>query len=159
MRKVISNTTPILSLLKLGKLDLLEKLYTTVIVPHAVWQEIENGKEGIYYQDLSGIPWIDIQSVQNRQSVQYLTDLDQGEAEVIVLAGETKADLVIIDETLGRSYAQHFGLTLTGTLGVLLRAKKEGHLTLVGPLLDELRGKGVWLNDQIIRKVLLSAGE
>jgi predicted nucleic acid-binding protein len=159
MRKVISNTTPILSLLKLEKLDLLEKLYTSIIIPKAVWQEIEIGREGNYYQDLSVLPWIEILTVQNEQSIQYLTDLDPGEAEVIVLAREMKADLVIIDESLGRSYAQHFGLTLTGTLGLLLRAKKEGHIDLIAPLLAELKMKGVWLNDQVIRNVLLSAGE
>ena len=159
MRKVVSNTTPILSLLKIGKLDLLEKLYRSVIIPHAVWQEIETGKDWTYYQDLSKIPWIEIQTIQNAQATQYLTDLDQGEAEVIILAREIKADLVIIDEMLGRSYAQHFGLTLTGTLGILLRAKKEGHLDLIAPLLDELKKKGVWLSEQVVKNVLSIAGE
>ena len=88
MRKVVSNTTPLLSLLKIGQLHLLESLYTKVIVPQAVWQEIEQGREWPYYTDLQALPFISIQSVDNTDAVEYLTDLDKGEAEVIVLARE-----------------------------------------------------------------------
>jgi len=137
----------------------LEILYTTVIIPEAVWQEIEAGKGGAYYTDLTPLPWIDIQAIQNPIALQYLTDLDKGEAEVIVLAREISADLVIIDKKLGRQYAQHFGLTLTGTLGILLRAKKEGHIPQVEPLLKQLRQRGVWLSDLVFQNMLLLAGE
>ncbi len=58
MRKIISNTTPIISLLKINKLTLLRDLYQVIIVPHAVYQEVENGKEKPYYVDLKQIPWI-----------------------------------------------------------------------------------------------------
>jgi uncharacterized protein len=130
MRRVISNTTPLLSLLKIGQLELLERLYKRVVVPEAVWMEIEAGKGGMFYLDLVALSWVDIQKVQNKAAVQYLADLDKGEAEVIVLAQEIGADLVIIDETLGRSYAAHFHLPCTGTLGVLLRSKKEGNYSV-----------------------------
>jgi len=60
MHKVISNTTPILSLLKIDKLDLLKELYEKVTIPFAVFQEIENGKEKQYYQDLTLLSWIEI---------------------------------------------------------------------------------------------------
>lgn len=159
MLKIVCNTTPIVSLLKIGQLPLLEALYSNVIIPEAVWREIEAGKGGAYYTDLKALPWIDIQVIQNPIALQYLTDLDQGEAEVIVLAREISADLVIIDETLGRQYAQHFGLPLTGTLGILLRAKKDGHIPLIKPLLEQLRRQGVWLSDRIFQDVLLLAGE
>ncbi|MBK7409126.1 MAG: hypothetical protein IPJ40_14325 [Saprospirales bacterium] len=95
MRKIVSNTTPILSLLKIGQLSLLEKLYTKVIIPKAVWQEIEAGKDKAFYVDLFILSWIEILPVENQDSVTFLTDLDKGEAEVIVLAREINADLVI----------------------------------------------------------------
>jgi predicted nucleic acid-binding protein len=60
----------------------LESLYSTVIVPTAVWQEIEQGRDGPYYIDLRTLPFIIIQSVSNTAAVDYLTDLDRGEAEV-----------------------------------------------------------------------------
>ena len=159
MRKVVSNTTPILSLLKIGQLPLLQTLYQRVIVPEAVWLEIEAGKDKVFYTDLKTIPWFEVQTISNAAAIDYLTDLDKGEAEVIILAREIAADLVIIDETLGRQYARHFELTYTGMLGILLRAKKEGHLTVVKPLLHQLRENGVWISDQIFYEILQMAEE
>lgn len=159
MRKVVSNTTPILSLLKIGQLALLQSLYQRVIVPEAVWQEIEAGRDKAYYVDLKSIPWVDIRAISNTAAIDYLTDLDKGEAEVIILARELAADLVVIDETLGRQYARHFELTCTGTLGILLRAKKEGYIPAVKPLLHQLRESGVWVGDQVFNEVLQMAEE
>ena len=159
MPKVLSNTTPILSLLKINQLHLLEALYTRVIVPQAVWQEIEAGKDKPFYIDLTTLAWVEIQTVQNIEALTYLTDLDQGEAEVIVLAREIGADLVILDETLGRQFARHFDLRLTGTLGVLLRAKQERHLLQIKPLLEALRQQGVWISERVFQEVLQLAQE
>ncbi len=159
MRKVVSNTTPLISLLKIGQLHLLGNLYTTVIIPNAVWQEIEAGREGPYYADLTSLSFIHIQPVSNADAVDYLTDLDRGEAEVIVLARELGADLVIIDEEAGRAYARHFGLTLTGTLGILLRAKQHGLISDVKPLLESLIAKGVWISKRVFDDLMTLAGE
>ncbi|MCC6462902.1 MAG: DUF3368 domain-containing protein [Saprospiraceae bacterium] len=138
---------------------MLEKLYSTVIVPQAVWQEIEYGRDGLYYTDLKALPFVQVQTVINAEAVEYLTDLDQGEAEVIVLAREIGADLIIMDEETGRSYAQHFGLTLTGTFGLLLRAKQEGYIIEIKPLLESLMAKGVWISRRVFDDVLALAGE
>ena len=81
-----------------------------------------------------------------------LFDLDKGEAEVILLAKEMSADLVIMDEELGRKYAKLAGLTMTGTLGLLLKAKEQKLIENIKPLLFELRQKGVWISPQIINK-------
>jgi predicted nucleic acid-binding protein len=159
MRKVVCNTTPIISLLKIERLDLLENLYSTVIVPGAVWQEIEQGRNGPFYTDLRSLPYIVIQSVGNTAAVDYLTDLDRGEAEVIVLAREISADLVIIDEEVGRAYARHFNLTLTGTLGILLRAKQDGFIPAIKPLLEKLIESGVWISKWVFDDVMALACE
>ena len=82
-----------------------------------------------------------------------LFDLDKGEAEVILLAKEMSADLVIMDEELGRKYAKLAGLTMTGTLGLLLKAKEQKLIENIKPLLFELRHKGVWISPQIINKI------
>jgi predicted nucleic acid-binding protein len=111
MRKVVSNTTPVLSLLKLNKLSLLRDLYDEVIIPEAVFKEIENGKEKPYYEDLSKIKWLSIRKISNRESLVYFFDLDIGEAEVLVLAREINADLVVLDENLGRRYAKQLVLS------------------------------------------------
>jgi predicted nucleic acid-binding protein len=159
MRKIISNTTPILSLLKIDKLDILKDLYGIVIIPFAVYQEIEEGKEKPYYQDLTSLDWIEIRNIKNPDSKEYLIDLDDGEAEVIVLAKEINADLVILDEIMGRRYAKRFEINLTGTIGILLKAKEKGLVTSIKKLISELVEKGTWLNPKLISIALKMANE
>ena len=159
MLKVISNTTPILSLLKIDKLNLLKELYGKIIIPEAVFREIENGKEKPYYKDLTKIDWIEIQKIKNKSSRAYFTDLDEGEAEVLILANEQNADLIIMDEIIGRRYVKHLGINLTGTIGVLLKAKNRGLIGSVKNLLTELTEKGTWLNPGLISKILMLADE
>ena len=124
MRKIISNTTPINSLLKIGKLNLLKELYGKIIIPFAVYQEIEEGIDKPYYHDLTEIDWIEIVKINNPKSREYFLDLDKGEAEVLILSKEQNADLVIIDEIMRRRYAKQLELSLTGTIGVLLKRKE-----------------------------------
>jgi predicted nucleic acid-binding protein len=159
MLKVISDTTPILSLLKIGKLELLKELYEQVSVPYAVYNEIEKGKGKPFYADLSKVSWIKIEKIQDSGSRVYFFDLDEGEAEVIILAYEQKAGLVIIDELAGRRYAKQMDIKLTGTLGILLKAKEHGYIDQITPLLDSLTRQGSWINPKLVAKVIALAGE
>ena len=158
MRKVISNTTPIISLLKINKLQLLKDLYGKITIPYAVFEEIEFGRNKLFYQDLSLINWIEIKKVSN-VSKKYIFDLDAGEAEVLILAKEENADLVILDEIAGRRYAKQLELKLTGTIGVLLKAKEKGFVNSVAELFDELTKKGSWFHPKLISKALKLANE
>jgi predicted nucleic acid-binding protein len=97
-KKVVSNTTPILALLRIEKLDLLKELYGTILVPEAVYNEIETGKYTGVYTDLTHVNWIFIENVSHTISRPELTGLDLGETEAILLTLEQKADLLIIDE-------------------------------------------------------------
>ncbi len=132
MVKVVSNTTPIISLFKLNRLELLQKLYSQIYIPSVVYNEIEAGKTKKYYKDISRIDWINIFEIQDKQAVKYFLDLDAGEAEAIVLATEINADLILLDEKLGRFHAKHVDLKVTGTLGILIKAKSKG-------LIEELK--------------------
>lgn len=159
MRKVVSNTTPLITLLKIDKLHLLRELYGEVMIPREVFNEVEAGKNKAYYTDLSEIEWIRIEPIENELSLSYFLDLDKGEAAAIVLAAEKKADLIIVDETLGRYHARHAGLEVTGTIGVLLKAKQLGYIQTIEPLLAELKTKGIWLRDDFVKQILALAGE
>jgi predicted nucleic acid-binding protein len=88
-----------------------------------------------------------------------LADLDRGEAEVIALAQELGADLLIIDERLGRRHADRLGFAVTGTLGVLLRAKEQGFIAEVRPLIEELRRQGIHLAEPLVKRTLELANE
>ena len=100
MPKVVSNTTPIISLLKLNRLDLLKQLYTQIYIPVAVYHEIEAGKTKEFYKDLSKINWIKIIEIKDKQAIKYFLDLDSGEAEAIILATDLDADLIVLDDAL-----------------------------------------------------------
>lgn len=112
----------------------------------------EKNKE--FYTDLSKIEWIKIEAIEHEKSLSFFLDLDKGEAEAIILATEKEADLIILDETLGRFHAKHIGLKVTGTIGVLIKAKQLGFITELKTLLLELRTKNVWLSDNFIEEIL-----
>lgn len=159
MLKVISNTTPILSLLKIGKLSLLHDLYETVSIPKAVYDEVETGKDKDFYVDLHKVDWIKIEKINSFDAKFYIFDLDAGELEVLILAHEQQADLVVLDELMGRRYAKQMNFNLTGTLGILLKSKECGFIKAVTPLLKELIHKGTWLNPQLVARTIEIAGE
>ncbi|MDR2359640.1 MAG: DUF3368 domain-containing protein [Prevotellaceae bacterium] len=113
-----------------------------------------------FYTDLTQIAWIKIVRIHNKtNALFYFFDLDAGETEVLILAHEEHADLVILDETIGRMYAQWMNLKLTGTIGVLLKAKAQGLIEKIAPLLHELKEKGSWLSPALVTKTLQLAGE
>jgi len=159
MRKIVSNTTPIITLLTISKLELLQQIYGQIFIPKGVYEEIEQGKDKQFYADLTKFEWITIKSIKDREPIKYLHDLDKGEAEVIVLANELKADLVIIDERLGREFAEYFNLKVTGTIGILLKAKELGFIEKIKPLINQMIDNGIWINKKLKDKILNIANE
>lgn len=156
--KVVVNTTPIISLASVGRLDILEKLFGDIIVAEAVYAEIK-AKQSYGYDQIDS-HFIKVQRIQGQQYKQVLlTQLDLGEAETIILAKEIDANFVIIDENLGYRFANGAGLTAIRTLSLLLKAKEKGYITQVKPLLDEMIDKGRWYSNAVYRSFLAKAGE
>ena len=123
---IVADTTPIITLMKLQRLDLLEKLFDTVLVPNAVYEElVSNSNYLIEAQMVVKCPFLKRLEVSDRQSIKILREvigLDAGESEAIALAEEKHADLLIIDERKGRRVAKQMELKITGTIGILLQA-------------------------------------
>ena len=154
---VVSNASPLISLARIGKLDLLRQLYGEVFIPEAVWHEvvIEGvGQPGA--DEVKAATWIKTQLVTNTPLVHALRqELDAGEAEAIALTLETQAELLLMDERVGREVARHLGLRYTGLIGVLVEAKHKGVLSVVTPQLDELRNiAGFRISDALYVRVL-----
>ncbi|GHU13734.1 DUF3368 domain-containing protein [Spirochaetia bacterium] len=129
------------------------------MTPYAVYREIEAGKNRKFYADLTQFAWINIEKIRDPNARSYLLDLDDGEAETLILPKEQAADLVIIDEKLGRQYARHFDMELTGTIGILLNAKDQGLIHEVGPLLRQLQENQSWISENLVETALRIAGE
>jgi predicted nucleic acid-binding protein len=159
-RVVVANTKPIIALALIGQLGLLGQLYEEVLIPPAVEDEIlRGGASGVGVTEFREAHFIRTRPLTDPSRADLLSDLDRGEAEVIGLSQEAKAGLVIIDERLARQHAKRLGLKLTGTLGVLLEAKRKGYVTALKPLIEQLVLRGIRLSDGIIAKVLRLAGE
>ena len=130
---VVSDTTPLISLLKIGRLDLLEKLFGNVLIPQAVYEELTvDERFKLEAEQLKQKEFITVQSVKNPNSVSILkraTGLDQGESEAIVLTDEVKAELLLMDEAKGRAVSNEMGFRIMGTIGVLMAAYEEHELT------------------------------
>jgi len=130
-RLVVVNTTPIIALAVADQFTLLQHLYSQIVIPPAVQAEvIAGGASGVGVRELQAASWVRVMPLQDPRRADLLTDLDRGEAEVLALAQELGAGLVIIDERLAHRHARHLGLPLTGTLGVLLRAKQLQLITM-----------------------------
>ena len=124
---IVSDTSPISNLLRIGQLSILKNLYSCVIIPQRVYQELRALTTfGIDLTLIESADWIKIQVVLDQALVStLLSELDPGEAEAIVLAIELKADRLLIDERIGRNVAKRYGLNITGLLGVLVAAKQN----------------------------------
>ena len=129
---VISDTTPIISLIKAGQLQLLEKMFGTVFIPQAVYKELTTN---ITFSDEAKIvkscSFLQTSFLSDRKAINTLqnaTGLDSGESEAIILVHEKSADLLLIDEHKGRQTAKKLGIPITGTLGILIQAYNEKYL-------------------------------
>jgi len=159
---VVSNTSPITNLALIGRLDLLAQLYGSLTIPDAVWHElVVKGAHLPSAQQIAHAAWLAVRSVTNRALVQSLRhDLDAGEAEAIALAMEMNADLLLIDERIGRESAQHLGVSYMGLIGVLMQCHQRGLVPQMRPVIDALRLQaGFWISDALYHRVLRDAGE
>ena len=159
---IVSDTTPISNLLHIDKILLLNKLFGTVYIPEAVADEV-NVVFSNYekWQECLEKKQIIIQPISNTIFVKQLTPfLHQGEAEAICLSLEKKAKLCLIDDKDARTIAQIRDLPVTGTLGILLKAKGTGLISTVKQLLDKLRYEHhFWIREDIYQRVLYIAKE
>jgi len=159
-RRVIVNTSPLFYLHRVKYLDCLEKLYGEIVIPEAVVTELEEGKKsGEDVPQVSEYNWIKIKRVTIPAFIKMIPDLGLGEAEVLALGCEEVEPLLIIDDALARKIAKLQTFKFTGTAGVLLKAKKEGYLTEIKPILERLKMAGFYLNNQLIAEILKIAGE
>lgn len=162
---VIADSSTLIHLAAIERLDLLRDFYGTVVIPEAVWRESVlqgEGKPGVSrIEKAREDGWLQVQPITEKYlRLSLAQKLDEGEAEVITLAIERQASLVLLDEAEARHMAGVFGLTKTGVIGVLIRARSEGRISSLRSELDALRSRaGFWIEANLYRKALLAVGE
>lgn len=149
MPLVITDSTALIGLDRIGHLDLLPALFEEIAAPPAVAQEFGRQEE-----------WLDVRQAQDRETARVVrAQLHEGEAEAIVLSLENPGSILLIDERRGRRYATRLGLSVIGTFGVLLLAKQRGLISAVRPLIDALRSAGFHSTTSLRQEILRLAGE
>ena len=158
----VCNTSPISSLIQIGHLTLLEKLFTELWIPPEVASELDDGVEFLGdWRASPGAAAIRTRSIHNHALLRELSGHTHlGEAAAITLAVEIGDALLIIDDAEGRRIATTVGLRCSGTVGLLVASKHAGHVARVAPLLDALRVRArFWIGDDVLRRALQLAGE
>ncbi len=155
---VFSNTTPFIALSSINKLELLPKLFGQV---HVVTEVIEECAVGgiIPVPDLRILPWVVEVHSSQAISISILLELDKGEKYTLQMAKEFEADRVIIDEKIGRDIAEYLGLEVTGTLGILLKAKQNGWIESFTESAKAMSDQGIHYNKALINKLAKAIGE
>ena len=151
---VVSDTSAVTALIHVGRQALLQDLYKIVLIPEAVHRELTRS-----HPILPG--FLEVRTVADEAKVARLaTNLDLGEAEAIVLALESNADLLLIDEKLGRLAARREGLAITGLMGVLVAAKRKNLISSVRELVGQIETEaGFRVSDAVRREAFRAAGE
>ena len=160
-REIVVNTSPLLAIFAaLGDLEILRSLYQRVFVTYEVGQEIlAGGHEGFAVEAFEKATWFKKLSNPLQISPYLENSLDRGEASVIQLALDKKIQTVCIDETVGRRIAKLSGLMVTGSIGLLLRAKKEGIDVSLHDAILRMKEQGIWLSEKVISFAMREAGE
>lgn len=160
MPNVITDTSPVQYLYQASLLELLPTLYDQILVPEAVADELAIGRSlGVALPDPADLSWMTLRRGRSGAILPLVTDLGLGEREALALAVETTDSLVLLDDALARRYARFLGIEFTGTLGVLLKAKRSGYLANVAPILDRLEALRFRLDPSTRATVLNLAGE
>ncbi|MDJ0580919.1 DUF3368 domain-containing protein [Crocosphaera sp.] len=154
---ILSNTSPLNNLAAIDQLHLLKELYSSIIIPSEVYQELMAVETPIHVSNqIKKAQWIKVEQVISLTTIKLLEQqLDRGEAEAIALALQLKADLLVIDEKKGRTVTNGFNIPFTGILGILIQAKQKGLISEVKPLLDNLKTKaGFWIKPNLYQNIL-----
>lgn len=156
---LVVNSGPLISLARIGRLDLLPALFDEVVAPRAVFEEVTRDPKLPGAAEIAKAAWLRIIELADRDAVDRLQVwLDAGESEVLVLARDMKGTAAI-DERRGRALASALGVPQTGTVGILILAKRRGLIPALTPLLDELGARGIHLSSRLYDDARRLVGE
>jgi uncharacterized protein len=156
----ISNTSPLQYLFQVELLHLLPSLYRNVLVPEAVARELADGRaRGVHLPDPAALPWARLERPREASLLKLVTTLGAGEREAIALALDKAETVLLLDDAIARRHARLLGVNLSGTLGVLVKAKPKGMLKAVAPVLDRLQALRFHLDSATRAATLRLAGE
>ncbi len=158
---VVGDSTIFIGLAKIKKVNLLKNLLQEVCIPEAVFREVaEEGDQRAGAKEVREALWIIKKEIFDSTSVNFLmTSLERGEAEVLVLAKEIKADIILLDEVKARKSAVFAGFKVIGLIGILMIAKQNGLIENIKPYIENLQRKNFRISNKIVNEALKQVGE
>lgn len=160
MPGAICNTSPLVYLHRVGALGWLAEIFSEVWLPSAVVEELaEGGRLGRDVPLPAALPFLRVVDPQAMPSEWLSLDLGRGELAAMALALENRTHVVLLDDLLARRTAQAAGLEVWGTLRVLLEAKSRGLTPAVAPWIAGFQSAGMWISEDLQRRILVLAGE
>ena len=149
-KTIISDTSCLIVLSKIGEMDLLKKVYGSIFTTQDIASEFGDS-----------LPeWIDVLEVKDPFKQQLLElQIDKGESSAIALALEIPGSTVILDDFKARKIAIKLGIQVTGTLGVVIRARQKGIISSIKPILGKLKQTNFRLSTELESEALMMAGE
>ncbi len=156
----IADSGPLISLARISQHELLSQLFTNILVPPEVWNEVTVKGKGLPgAHEISQATWITVQE-PDPQLIRPLSILvDAGEAEAIALAQTSPDCIILLDDSRARRIASRLNIKQIGTIGLLLRAKRMALIAKIKPHLDALIENGIYIRQELIDAVLNDAGE
>ncbi len=149
-KTIICDTSCFIILNNIEELDLLQGVYGIIITTPEIADEF-----GEQFPS-----WVDIRSASNGYYQQILElQIDKGEASAIALAIEIPDCVVILDDNKARKVAENLGLEITGTIGVIIKAKLNGVIISIKPYLEKLKATNFRISDELIEMAYSAAGE
>ncbi len=160
-RELVINTGPVIALVAaLGDLKILRDIYNRVVVPFEVCDEILAQSASHYgAKEFESANWLEKLKDPCKTNQFLQSTLDPGEAAVIQIALDKNIGVVCIDEDAGRRIARLNGLQITGSLGILIRAKREGHGISLSDAIPRMQERGIHLSHRVIKAALKLSGE
>jgi len=152
---IVSNSTPLIALSRINKLELLKEYFTEIYIPEEVYTEVvKRGGNLAGAREVRDAAWIKTGRAKDKLGVEILVrNLDKGEAEAIILAKENNAELLLIDDRKGRDIAEDLGIKISGTIGVLLLAAEDNKINFKESL-DDLIASGFRLSKEEYKKLI-----
>jgi len=153
---LIADSSALITLSIVDKLDILEKLFGEVYIPKAVYEETikKNKQEANRLKDFSQGKIKDIST-----KINFNISLGKGESEAIILYKEVEADFLLCDDKKAKNFAKSFNINVIGSFGVLLKAKEKGLISEIAPLIDIIKNSDIYLSDSASELILKVAGE
>ena len=159
--KVVSDSTILIGLARIEKTNLLKEIFQDIYIPEAVFKEVaDDGKLRAEAKTVREAEWIIKKQIVDYTQANFLmTVLEKGEAEVLVLAKEMQADLLLLDEEKARKSAVRAGFKVMGLIGILIVAKRLGLITNIRTYIEKLQREKFRISDKIVNMALKQAGE